>query len=134
MLKEHILKHQNSSPTPINNALDQLIKGTETMMHSAVLLKSEVQALWKANEETNRCRRRKKKRIQKGETLTVQESQDLLNEEAVDAQINEKTRQGGGLSRDTTGRKRCCGNCRKAGHNSRTCQMDQQITIEERID
>jgi len=54
LLKGRITNHQNSSLIPINDALDQLLKGAQTMMHSAVLLKAEVQALQKANQTANR--------------------------------------------------------------------------------
>jgi len=47
------------------------------MIHSAALLKSEVQALRKANEDANRRQRRKKKLAQRGGTLTMQEGEEL---------------------------------------------------------
>ncbi|KAK9254861.1 hypothetical protein V1507DRAFT_454657 [Lipomyces tetrasporus] len=58
-------------PTPINQALDQLIKGAEMMMHSCVLLQAEVQPLQEANQAANRRHRRPRKRLQHGGTLTV---------------------------------------------------------------
>ena len=44
-IKNCVVQHQNSSPTLINDALSQLAKGAQVIMHSAVLLKAEVKAL-----------------------------------------------------------------------------------------
>lgn len=126
MLKDRIAKHQNSSPTPINTALDQLFKGVQAMMHSAVLLKSEVRALQKANEAANRRRKRQKKLIRREGTLTIQQGQDLIDQSAVNAQIDQETRQGGASSRDVARRKGRCRKCGETNHNSRTCQKNQE--------
>ena len=48
------------------------------MLHSAVLLKAEVQALQKANQTANQRKKRQKKRIQQGGCLTIQEGHDIL--------------------------------------------------------
>ena len=65
------------------------------MMHSAVLLKAEVQALQKANQTANRCKKRQKKRVQQGGCLTIQEGQDILTQSAVEQQINQEMQQQG---------------------------------------
>ncbi|KFY32628.1 hypothetical protein V493_00019, partial [Pseudogymnoascus sp. VKM F-4281 (FW-2241)] len=49
-IKNRIIRHQNSSPTSINDAVSCLVKGAQVMMHSAILLKAEVKALQAANE------------------------------------------------------------------------------------
>jgi hypothetical protein len=49
-LKNRVVKHQDSSPTSINEAFDQLVKGAQIMVHSATLLKAEVKALQEANQ------------------------------------------------------------------------------------
>jgi hypothetical protein len=49
-LKNRVVKHQDSSPTSINEAFDQLVKGAQIMVHSATLLRAEVKALQEANQ------------------------------------------------------------------------------------
>lgn len=58
LVRERIQRHQNSSPTLILKSLDQLTKGAELMMHSAVLLRSQVASLQKANEAATRRKKR----------------------------------------------------------------------------
>ena len=126
-LKDRIVCHQNSSPTPINNALDQLLRGAQTMVHSAVLIKAEVQALQQANEvASQRKKRKKKKRIQEGGCLTTQEGQDILAHLAIEEQISRELQQGSRVERQ----QRRCRMCSKTRHNARTCQRDNKDTIE----
>jgi hypothetical protein len=99
-------------------------------MHSAVLLKAEVQALQKANQVVSRRHRRKKRRIQQGGILTIQEGQVILTQTAVEEQIREETRKGGIQLRKSEMRQQRCGTCGETGHNARTCQKDQETTIE----
>jgi DDE superfamily endonuclease len=49
-LKNRVVKHQDSSPTSINEAFDQLVKGAQIMVHSTTLLRAEVKALQEANQ------------------------------------------------------------------------------------
>jgi hypothetical protein len=65
-LKNRIIRHQNSSPTSINEAFDQLVKGAQIMVHSATLLKAEVKALQEANQAKKRRERKQKRRIYQG--------------------------------------------------------------------
>ena len=43
LIKSKITRHQNSSPTPINDAVDQFLKGTHKIAHQLMLLKVETQ-------------------------------------------------------------------------------------------
>ncbi|KFY29236.1 hypothetical protein V491_00127, partial [Pseudogymnoascus sp. VKM F-3775] len=58
-IKNRVIRHQNSSPTSINDALSRLAKGAQVMMHSAILLKAEVKALQAANEQKKRRERKR---------------------------------------------------------------------------
>jgi hypothetical protein len=130
-IKNRIVRHQNSSPTSINDAVSCLVKGAEMMMHSAVLLKAEVKALQAANEQKKRRERKRKRRIMQGGSLSVREGEDILQSAKVDAQVrtevaSETTRQVG-----STGRQKRCGACGTMGHNARTCERRQEsIAIE----
>jgi hypothetical protein len=103
---------------------------TVMMAHSAVLLQAEAANLQRANEAATRRKKRQKKRIQQRGTLTVEEGQDLIDGAAVNQQISQEMRQSGGRSYGAATRKRRCGQCGEAGHNSRACQKDAQTTIE----
>jgi hypothetical protein len=69
LIKDKVARHQNSSPTPINDAVDQFLKGAHRIAHQLTILKSENAVLRKANEAASRRRQRKKKRLQKQGTL-----------------------------------------------------------------
>jgi hypothetical protein len=60
LIKTRIASHQNSSPTSMLAAVDQLTKGTIAVMHQVALLQSEVSSLRKANEALSKRRRAKK--------------------------------------------------------------------------
>ena len=82
-IKTRIYNHQGSSPTPILTAVDRLAKGTMVVIYEVALLRTEVSALRKANEELSKRRGAKKIRVRLGGSLTVQEAQDLLDQKAV---------------------------------------------------
>lgn len=63
LVRTQITRHRDSSPTPVNEALNQLAKGAQMMAHSAVLLQAEVASLQKANEAATRRMKCQKKLI-----------------------------------------------------------------------
>ena len=82
-IKNRIARHQESSPTPILTAVDQLAKGTQALAHSVPQLTAEVRTLQKANEALSKRRRAKKTRVCLGGSLTVEDAQDLLADREV---------------------------------------------------
>jgi hypothetical protein len=130
LIQSRIMRHQNSSPTPINEALNQFLKGAQAMVHSLTLLKAENESLRKANEVVTRRKRRQKKRIQNRGSLTIQEGQDFINQTAVKQQISQEIRQGGARSEGSAPKQRRCGTCGATGHNARTCQKNQENTVD----
>jgi hypothetical protein len=122
LIKNRISNHQNSSPTPMLDAVDQFAKGAKAMMHQVALLRAENSSLHKANEALSKRRRAKKTRVRLGGSLTVQDAEDLLDQKAVDEQVMQENRQGGGRAGGARTKARCCGVCGKPGHNARTCQ------------
>jgi len=82
-IKNRIARHQESSPTPILTAADQLAKGTQALAHSVTQLTAEVRTLQKANEALSKRRRAKKTRVCLGGSLTVEDAQDLLADREV---------------------------------------------------
>ena len=86
------------------------------------LLCAENSLLCKANEALSKRRRAKKTRVRLGGSLTRQDAEVLLDQKAVDEQVIQENRQGGGRAGGGRTKARCCGVCGKPGHNARTCQ------------
>jgi hypothetical protein len=104
LIKTRIANHQNSSPTSMLAAVDQLTKGTMAVMHEVALLRSEVSSLRKANEGLSKRRRAKKTRVQLGGSLTVQDAQEALGQGAVGGERVQETQRDGGGAGGVTGR------------------------------
>jgi hypothetical protein len=122
LIKTRIANHQNSSPTSMLAAVDQLAKGTMAVMHEVALLRSEVSSLRKANEALSKRRRAKKTRVRLGGSLSVQDAHDLLDQTAVGGERVQETQLDSGGAGGARTKVRCCGVCGKPGHNARTCQ------------
>ena len=60
LVRTRISGHQGSSPTPIFEAVKQMAKGMEAMVHSMTLVTAENHNLRKANEALSKRRRAKK--------------------------------------------------------------------------
>ena len=76
-LQAEAIKDCTALPTPTNRALNQLVKGCQLAMNSAVLLAEENRQLRRANERQKRKRAKKRTFIARGGVLTVQEGRDL---------------------------------------------------------
>jgi hypothetical protein len=129
-VKDRISRHQNSSPTSILEAFDQIAKGTMKVMHEVVLMKDRVRELEEANAALSKRRRARKSRIRAGGPLRVQDASNILDEKDMQAQLGEEVRARGGGTRSRATGSRHCSNCGKKGHNSRTCQEDREIDKE----
>ncbi|APA06391.1 hypothetical protein SS1G_12953 [Sclerotinia sclerotiorum 1980 UF-70] len=114
--------HQSSSPTPIFETVQALVKGTERLAYEVTLLSAENRMLQRANEVLSKRRRAKKIQLRNEGVLTGQEAKDILSQQEVDNQIQHDERQNGGNFNRESSTSRCCSKCGKTGHNSRTCQ------------
>ena len=103
-------------------AVDQLTKGATAVMHQVALLRAENASLRKANEALSKRRRTKRTRVQLGGSLTVQDAQNLLDQNAVGGEAVQETQPDGGGAGGARTKVRCCSVCGKPGHNARTCQ------------
>ncbi len=70
-IKDRISRHQNSSPTSIFGALNQITKGTMKVMHNLVLMEARVRELEAANEALSKRRKAKRSYIQEGGPLSL---------------------------------------------------------------
>ena len=122
-IKRRIANHQNSSPAQLYEVIDLQAKGLSKMAHRLVLVEAELKDIRAHNERLSKRRRAKKTRLQNGESLSIAEASDLIDQIEVGEQVKEETRRGNGrTTRAATGPRRC-GNCGKTGHNRRTCQV-----------
>jgi hypothetical protein len=133
-IKNRVSNHQNSSPTTIHQAIDQLAKGTQGIMHEVALLRAEVQSLREANSLLSKRRRVKKQQLRVGGSLTAQESKDLIAQRDADEELRMKRRQDRAQRRGTAQRVTRCRSCGKTGHNARSCVEDAEKAAESTIE
>ena len=122
LIKTRIANHQNSSPTSMLTAVDQLTKGTIAVIHQVALLQAEVSSLRKANEALSKRRRAKKTRMRLGGSLAVQDAKDQLAEKAGVGEVTQEKEQDSSSVGGVRTKVRCYSVCGKPGHNARTCQ------------
>jgi hypothetical protein len=119
-----LLKRGSQSPSsPSKRALDQLIKGCEIALHSAVLLAKENHDLRLANEKEKQKRKQSRRQMTPNEGLSIQEARDLIQART------EQDNEAGGTSVDSARLhleppKRApprCSNCFIIGHTRSSC-------------
>ena len=123
LIKEKIAYYQDSSPTAINEAVDQFLKGAHIMAHRLAILETENTTLRQANKLATQQKQRKKKRIQHRGSLTVQNGLDLVDGLAANTQISEEMHQRGVKPDGTIKRPRQCGRCHEVGHRVERCPI-----------
>ena len=94
-----VSRNPNSSPTIA--AINQFRKGTTAIIHQMALLRTENGVLREANEALSKRRRAKKTRVQQGGSLTAQEKQDREDQQAIEKQLMQESRQGRGCAAGT---------------------------------
>ncbi|EFZ02429.1 hypothetical protein MAA_02011 [Metarhizium robertsii ARSEF 23] len=130
-IKRRISNHQESSPTSILAAVDQISKGACAIMQKMALLKAENEQLRPANAALSKQRRSRKTRLRQGSSMSIAEGHALQDQKDVDQQVQQESRQTRGRKpRDKTNGRRC-GRCGKTGHNARTCQITVETSSEE---
>ena len=102
----------------------QFKKGADIIVHSQVLLAARVADLEAANRAASERRKRKKKRIQEGGTLSQVEAEAIVEQRDVDGQFEKEARDGRLRAGGSRGGIRRCKTCGETGHNKRTCQKD----------
>ena len=109
-----------SPPSPTVQAVNQLIKGCEIAMQSAVLLAAENKKLRAGNENIKKKRQKNKSYIGRGGVLSAQEVQEAQmevgNRGEDEIQVVEQPSQPSSLRAP-----RMCSICRSLAHNARTC-------------
>ena len=116
--------HESSSPDSIIEMVLQVKKGSTLMVHSHTLLEARITNLEEANQAASERKKRKKKRIQKGGTLSQAETEDIVRQRVVETQLETERRQERVRTSASRGGTRRCKRCGEAGHNKRTCKKD----------
>jgi hypothetical protein len=121
LLKQYLKRRTQSPPSPTDQALNQLVKGCQLVMHSAVLLTSENKRLQAENQRQIRKRAQKKSYLAKGGILTGAEAQSLIEQEQfsrTEAEVRDR-----GEVRQRAPPK--CSLCQSLEHNARKCPKRQ---------
>jgi hypothetical protein len=123
-IKDYIKRRTKSPPSLTDLALNQLVKGCEMAMNSAVLLREEVRQLRAENQRQKKKRAKRRSYIATGGVLTVQEGLELSqsNVEPVSGVVS-----GVAIDEPTvrTRAPRTCSICRSQSHTARTCPAKQ---------
>lgn len=124
LIKQYLKRRTQSPPTPTEQALNQLVKGCELAMHSALFLASENQKLQAENKRQKRKRAERRSYIARGGILTGAEAQILIENE-----INSQNRVEDAPPQNTRQRApRRCSLCASLEHNARTCPERQNTS------
>jgi hypothetical protein len=104
-------------------ALNQLIKGFQLSIHSALLLEKEIKELRAENEKKEQKRTRSRKQLSSAEGFSVLEASESILQlgEASEAPPPGQPGSPSGGSQAPTRAPRGCGICRKSGHRRETC-------------
>ncbi len=122
LIVKRITDHKESSPDSIIEMVLQVKKGSTLKVHSHTLLEARIANLEEANQAASERKKRKKKRIQKGGTLSQAEAEDIVEQRDVEIQLEVERRQERVRAGGSAGGIRRCKNCGEAGHNKRTCK------------
>ncbi|EDN91558.1 hypothetical protein SS1G_00961 [Sclerotinia sclerotiorum 1980 UF-70] len=71
--------HQSSSPIPIFETIQALVKGIERLVYEVTFLSAENRMLRRANEVLSKCRHTKKIQLHNEGVLIEQEAEDILS-------------------------------------------------------
>jgi hypothetical protein len=92
-------------------------------------MKAENTALRAANEQLSQRRKRKKKFLKEKTSLTVQEGLELIDQMAINTQLEAEQHPPRSKRVRTEKGPRLCGACRQPGHRKQTCPMASLNTV-----
>jgi hypothetical protein len=118
-IKEYLQRRTKSPPTPTDHALNQLVKGCQIAMNSAVLLAAENRQLRAENQRQKKKRAQKRTFIARGSVLTIQDGLEPSQPANIEPE-------GRAVNQEATVQVRAprtCSMCGSKSHTARTCQM-----------
>jgi hypothetical protein len=116
---DFVQRRTAGSSSPTDRAIQQLVKGCQMAMHSAVLLADENKKLRAANERQKKKRAVRRSYIATGGVLTVQEG---LNRFVI-ANTEPAGQSTGGVEERRIRAPRTCSMCKSLKHTARTCLL-----------
>jgi hypothetical protein len=122
-IKALLKQRSKSPPSPLNSAINQVLKVCQITMQSAAILEKEVSDLRAENEKKKRKKTRSKRQIPLEEGLSVLEASTLMAqpEQAVLAQGSYEAGPAPAPSQPRTRAKTKCSVCGIQGHRMTTC-------------
>jgi hypothetical protein len=118
------------SPTAARNGFSQLIKGAKVMLHQNVLLTSRITELEQQIEILTKRKTRKRKRIQHSGTMDYGTASAQVAAEGSSLSKRAKKQRPLGSDELAHSALRHYSKCGGTGHNSRTCQVDEESSSE----
>jgi len=92
------------------------------LAHQLTLQHEEIKSLRAANIALSKRKRAKRTQIQAGGPLTVEEATDLITRREAVKLAERDLQEQGEVDRGVQPALRLCSNCRRPGHDRRTCQ------------
>lgn len=120
LIKSYIKRRTHTPPSPTEQALNQLVKGCELVMHSAVILASENEKLRAENARQKKKKAQKRTYIARGGILTVADGLGLI-EQRETGQIELEEEMQLFTSAPYQRAPPRCSLCNSLEHNARTC-------------
>jgi DDE superfamily endonuclease len=122
-IKALLKRRSRSPPSPTDAALNQLIKGCQLAMNSAVILAKENSDLRAANEKQKQKRAKSARRIASEQGLSVQQAHELISRpnQASEAQSTIPIEATQPASQPISRAPSRCSNCNELGHRRTRC-------------
>jgi hypothetical protein len=120
LLLSKIASHQDSSPSHIHQAIQQLAKGAQQIAASATIMAIQIKDLEKANEQARRRKVRTNKFLSFKDRLSINKMDVLGSQDYVDPYLLQVEVENASKGSSASSRKRKCGLCRGEGHTKRT--------------
>jgi hypothetical protein len=115
-------------PTFIFQIIITLAKNIKRLAYEITFLLVEIYIFRVTNKTFSKYRKAKKTRVRQGNIFIIRDKQDILIQKDIDKQVQRDiyTKKNNRKEEQLT-RKRC-NTCRKTSHNTRTCQVDIDIS------
>ena len=122
-IKAFIGRRSKSPESPMDMALNQLVKGCQLAMHGASILAKENHDLHAANEKQKQKRQRSRKQLPFTGGISIQEARELIDRpNQVDEASNSARIESEGITSQQAARAPLqCSNCRNIGHKRLQC-------------
>ena len=103
----------------------QIQKGSTLKDHSQTLLEARIAKLEAANQAASGRKKRKKKRIQEGNTLSQAEAEEIVRQRDAEAELEAERAQAGSSNRNIYR----CKTCGKAGNMQGKCNRSRGLIL-----